>query len=322
MDVLRRAFHDISVGYSRGKIFGKTAFVKHLNYSDQIQNDQKRTEFFDQALAQGLFTNQQKIESLNKQDLWTDKDEKGLNDIKKMINELVDGKKRNMNMPSLVANYNKMIITEEEKFDEKNSRKVRLIGLTCESYADRELNDYYIYTNLFANEQLTTPLFSEFEFDYFTEESMILLTQEYNKIIEVSSDQNIKKLAMQSFFQNYFALTGDNFSQFFGKPIASLTFFQVRLISYGSHFRNIYSTHDVGKFPANVRDNPDLLMDYASTVDKSKKEMQEKGAYDEDAITVGMKKEDSKVLGINSKNRLAEEINKSGGNVIDWAMKR
>jgi hypothetical protein len=147
------------------------------------------------------------------------------------------------------------------------------------------------------------------------------LITDYNAAMEGCSTQNIKKLAMQGFFQEYFSLTGENISQFFGRPICQMTFMQVKLLSYGRHFGSIYQNNDLSKFPKNVLEDPDLLTDYAMAAAKGKEEMQKQGAYDEGTVVVGAKKEDAKVLGVKSGGSVVADIMKNGGNFMDWAAK-
>ena len=135
---------------------------------------------------------------------------------------------------------------------EKLTEKARLLGLTCESYAERQLNDYYIFMNLFSNKELSEPLFPHEEFDYFDDAKVTQIVADYNAALEPCSDYYIKKLAMEPFFQNYLNITGENLYFFFAKPISSLTFFQVRLLNHGQHFRSIYQNNDISKFPKNV----------------------------------------------------------------------
>lgn len=318
MDHLRRAFHDISVGYTRGHVLGKPCYIKHLAYADQVGFDAKRDEFYAEARAAGTQSNEERLQSLRDQGLWNDVMEKEIADSKLMLDGLYEGKKANMKMPSMVKGYAVQIEREEKIYEEKLAKKRQLLGLTCESYAEQELNDFYIYSNLFEDEKLIQPASALADFDWFTGSELGNLIRDYNVLMDVCSGQNIKKLAMQLFFQEYFGLVGDNLTQFFGKPICQLTFFQVKLLNYGAHFRNIYQNNDVSKFPTNVLEDPDLLSDYASAAAKGKQEMQKQGAYDEGAIVVGMKKEDEKVLGIKGQTSLAAQIAKSGGNVVDF----
>lgn len=318
MDALRRAFNDVTVGYSRTTLMGKTAYIKHLSYADQVENDLKRDEYYNEAREQGLSTADQKLATLIEGGQWSPAKEKEIAASKAYIIDLIEGKRKMMNMPSMVESYNGKIKAEEKVYAERVVAKQVLLGLTCESYADRQLNDWYIYTNLFADKALMTPFFTENEFDYLTEPEMDVVGKTYNVAMEGCGEAALKKLTIQPFFQNYFGLVGDNLGQFFGKPIAQLTFFQIRLLSLGAHFRHIFSSHDTSKFPANVREDPDLLTDYANAARKGKEEMEKQGAYDDDAIVIGAKKEDSDVLGVKTNPGLATQIAKNGGNMVEW----
>jgi hypothetical protein len=322
MDALRRAFNDVTLGYSRETLMGRTVYIKHLGYGDQVENDTKRDEYFNEARTQGLSTAEQKIVALIERGDWSEAKEKEIKACKTQIENLIEGKKKNMKMPSLVKNYTEQIKKEEVLYTQRLTAKINALGLTCESYADRLLNDWYIYTNLFADKALTIPFFTQEEFDYITEPDMDVVAKTYNVAMEICGEPNLKKLTIQPFFQNYFGLTGDNLSQFFGKPIAQLTFFQIRVLSLGAHFRHIFSSHDTSKFPEDVRNDPDLLTDYAAAANKGKEEMEKQGAYDEDSIVVGGKKEDTDVLGVKTNPGLASQIAKDGGNVVEWMRKR
>lgn len=322
MDIIRRGFNDITAGFSRSSILGRPVFIKHLNYSDQMDCDRVRETFYKEAQADGIFTNEEKLKDLKDQGAWSDAKEKEIADIQLMIQSMIDSKKHNAKMPSLVQKYNQQIKDEEVKLAVKLMEKNRLLGLTCESYSERQVNDHYIFVNLFANKELSEPLFPRDEFDYFDDDKVAQIVKDYNLALEPCTEFNIKKLAMEPFFQNYLNITGENLYFFFGKPIANLTFYQVRLLNQGQHFRSIYQNHDTSKFPKNVMADPDLFSDYANSAANAKKDMEEKGAYDSDAINIGVNREDAKVLGIKTQENLAEQIAKKGGNVIEWAMQR
>ncbi len=131
------------------------------------------------------------------------------------------------------------------------------------------------------------------------------------------SIQGIKKLAMQPFFQEYLALVGDRLADFFGKPIAQLTFFQVKLLSFGRFYLNIYQNHDTSKFSKDVMDDPDLFADYAMAAAKGKEELQKQGAGSPDTVVLGVNKEDSKAMGVKTQNSFIADMARKGGNVLD-----
>ncbi len=322
MDLLRQAFRDIAAGHTRGLILGKHAYIRHLSYADQIGFDQKREEFFEEARAADLPTDELKLVTLRKQRLWDDQKENELAAAKQLIIDLHEGKRKNAHMPSMVAGYMKRIEEAEKDYETKMLTKRRLLELTCEVFAERCVNDYYIMSNLFKDPALADPLFPEEEFDHITNDEVSLIVQDYNGATAGCSEQNVKKLAMQPFFQKYFQLAGDNLTQFFGKPICALTFHQIDLLRWGAHFRNIYGSHDVAGWDKKVLADPDLLTEYANSVTEGKQKMQDQGAYNEGTVVLGAKKEDAKALGLTQQPNMVAEVMKHGGSVTDWLAKR
>lgn len=309
MDSLRRAFRDISAGYTRGTILGRPAVIKHLSHSDQIDLDDKREEFYEFARSNGAKTDEERLKEAIKSGQWSGEKERELARAKTYIEELYEGKKKNVNNPSMVKAYMDKIEQAKKEYEQKQMDKRMVLGRTCEVYAEEEINDYYILYNLFKDIDLRIPLFRVEDLDYVPEKDMSQISNDYRKAMEPCSDKGVKKLAMQGFFQRYFQICQDDFTSFFGVPICRLTFNQVDLIRWGSHFKGLYSKHDVSKWPKNVLDDPDLMIEYASSVDEKRRELEEKGANDADTMVIGMKDEDAKVTGVKSHNPIQKIAN-------------
>lgn len=311
-DTLRKTLRDISAGCTSATIAGHPCFIRHLSYAHQIGLEDKREEFFQQAKKEGLPTNDEKIVIVKKQGFWSDQKEIELDQARQAINDLVEGKRKNANMPSLVALYVKQIDEAEKTFIAKEMEKRRLLELTCEVFADQSVNDYYIISNLFSDKEMQKPLFTEDEFDWFRDDKVTAITKDYNEAMEGCSERNLKKLAMQGFFQRYFQLAGDDLTAFFGKPICELTNYQVDLLRHGANFRNIYQQHDISTFPKDALEDPDLLIDHANAITKGKQEMADRGANDPHTTVVGMKKEDRIALGVAKNTAPMNEMFKFG----------
>ena len=322
MDLLRKGFRDIARGYSSGYILCKEAFIRHMSHHEQIEQDDKREEFFNHARKQGLQTNDEKLKELIKNGFWSEEKEKQLNNSKEVLLGLYEGKRNNVKMPSAVKDYMKLIEAEEKVYNEKMHEKRAMLGLTCEVYAERNLNDFYIISNIFKDKELKTPFFQVEDIDFMADSDIAGIITEFNSILECCSDVNIRKMTMQPFFQNYFFLVGDNLIDFFGKPICDLTFFQVSLIRQAQRIKSIYTNFDVSKWPKDVLENPDLFIDYADAVQNSKKEAEEQGAFDGESVTVGMKTEDSQVLGIKTANDIAKKAQNSNMSFLDFLTKK
>lgn len=322
MDTLRRAFRDIAAGHTHSAILGRPAFIRHLSYSDQVDFDATRDQFFNTAKSDGLDTDETRLAYLKKTGEWSDAKERELETARVYVLELEEGKRKHANMPSMVKSLLKQIEDAKKEYETKVMERRRLLGLTCEVYADRELSDHSIVTSLYKDPTLTAPLFDATEFDYFSDQTVNQIVADYNTAVEGCSEKNVKRLAMQPFFQRYFQLAGDDLAAFFGRPICALTFFQCDLLRWGSHFKHIYGTHDVSVFPKNVLEDPDLLTDYATAAAKGKETMAQQGAFEEGAIVMGMKKEDAKAIGIQQVNPMDAITKQFGGNVMEWAASR
>lgn len=323
MDLLRRAFRDISAGHTAGTVLSRPCHIRHLSHADQIDIDTKRQEFLDEAKREGWLTEDEKLAILKKQDLWSDAKETEVAQLRQTVIDLTESKRKNATLyPSMIASLVKQIAEAEHSLEVKLFERRQLLGQTCEFYADRSINDHYIMANLFADPALKEPFFRNGEFDYLRDEAISDIVRDYNRSMEGCTEHNIKKLAMQPFFQRYFGLVGDNLTQFFDRAVCNLTFYQVDLLRYGAHFRHIYSSHDVASFPKNVLEDPDLLTDYTSAAAKTKESLEKQGAFDEGAVVLGMKKEDAKATGVQNQPNFMNEVMKSGGNVIDYLSKR
>jgi hypothetical protein len=319
-DLLRKSFSDIAVGYSHGIVLGKTCYVRHLSYHSQIGYERKREDFYNEGKRSGLLTDAERLTQIKGNGEWDEAKDKLLANSKIVLEGLITTKSRAKH-PSMIAGLSRQIKEEEDKINKIDLERALLMGLTCEVYADRELNDYYIFTNLFSDTSLTAPVFSDDEFSYLSNDDMSKICDSYNTSLAGCSDKSIKKLAMMPFFQKYFSLVGEDISSFFGKPICQLTFYQVDLLRYASQFRHIFQNNDTSNWPKHVFDDPDMLMDYATTVAKGREDAQKQGAYDEGSVVLGAKPEDAKALGLKTRNSLAKDIVQSGGNVLDFFSK-
>lgn len=311
-DGLRRAFRDITAGSTAAVIATRPCFIRHLCYADQIGIEDKREAFLQEAKAAGLPTNVEKLALLRTQGLWTDQMDLELAQAAEQVPALITAKKNLANMPSLVTHYVKLIAEAEKAYEDKELAKRRLLELTCEVYADRCVNDHYIIVNLFADQQMTRPLFTDEEFGWFRDEAVSAIVADYNAAMESCSPRNLKRLAMQPFFQRPFQLVGDDLSSLFGKPIALLTDYQIDLLRYGAHFRSIYAQHDVSTFPPEALNDPDLMTDHAMAVTKGKEEMQQKGVNETGTSVMGLKGQDSRALGVANSPRAMQEMVKFG----------
>jgi len=123
---------------------------------------------------------------------------------------------------------------------------------------------------------------------------MFELMDIYIEYIKQFSITNIKKIAISQFFTSYFYISEDNFN-FFHKPLYTLTFNQVNLISYGSYFKSLMAS--IGdSITEEMRTNPEKLEEFANRKNNAKSSGAEsKNGY---KMVIGAtEKDDGAVLG-------------------------
>jgi hypothetical protein len=318
--LLRKAFSDISRGYSVAFFKGEKLFIKHLSHHEQVDLDVIHKTFKEEGVREGLPTEQYMLEQLEKEGVWTKKDDEELESFNKTIERLVMGKKI-IYLKSELDRQNKYIEEEQNKFYKKKSQKDRLLGLTAEAFAEKKVNEHYIVESFYLDANFQKRYLSDDYFDNLSEHQMQEIVALYNTEIDVVSDKNIKRLAIQDFFQAYWSLSAENLYNFFGKPICDLTYFQIKLGSYGRTFKGILEKADT--FPEDVREDPDKLLDYVRTGQNAKERMEaasvgsDKEASGDGTVAstlFGAEKEELKAIGLESDpgtTSLSKELKKN-----------
>lgn len=292
--VLRQVFLDVCNGYSTVSLNGKQLFVKHLTHKDHLHFDDVYEAALKEAVDGGILKEKDRLEYLKKDGLWSDKQEAEIEQKKYYIQQLENGKK-NLRYPSQLESQIKVMKAEEEILKKLEGKRTELIGMTAEGYAIKIQTDHYMLLSFFTDKELTKPLFTPEEFDSIDESDFEKLIFLYSGESIKCSDFNIKKLSFQDYFISYFYLCGEDLSQFFGKPISTLTFYQLKLISYGRYFKNLLDGVTLSNLPQHIVDNPDELVNYLSAM-KNGQESVNKNNHANVSL-VGATKEDIKVLG-------------------------
>lgn len=270
--LLRKAFSDISRGYSVVFLEGKKLYIKHLSHHEQVDLDVLYKSFFDEGIKEGLNTEAQVTARLREEGVWKDEDEKELADSKSVIERLVAGKKV-IYMKSDLERQNEEIKKEEQKYAQKLNLKHKLLGLTAEAFAEKKINEHYIMESIFWDAQCTKKYLTDDLFEEMTDKTLHDIIQFYNTEMDVVSDKHIKHLALQDFFQIYWNLSGEDLYSFYGKAVCELTYFQVKLGSFARTFKHILEKAD--SLPEDIRSDPDKILDYVRTSENAKEKMEQ-----------------------------------------------
>jgi len=310
----RKIFRDVVQGFTKVFHGEELIFIKHLTTHDQVNLEDIEENFFNKAQARGLKTEQESLDQIIKDELWTREDEQFLSTQKSYVENLYKGKSQ-LILKSQIDNQERLINTELKKLDEKINEKNELLGETCEKYSKKRANDYYIMTSFYSDEKLTTKLYEEKEFDDVGYSRLSELVNIHNEHFSVFSEDNIQKTILEDFFFPFMSFSEDTM-QFFGKPVCELTNHQVKLIIFARIFKSIFDNNE--NIPEKIRKDPKALIDFASTSNTGKEELdrhEEKGGA---TTVVGATKEDYEYMGVNPVKAeggvsLHEKAKKKGG---------
>ncbi len=310
----RALYSQILKGYSSSPYKKNDLFMRHLSEADIGFVSEKRNKYLEDAKAKGLPTEEEKLEILNEQDIWTNKEEEG---IKKLEEELSTQEQtlKNLIIKSQKQILNSKILINRKKLAEKLKEKKEALDLTCEEYGERKSQEEIVYYNFFKDKDFKTKYFSEEEFDELPQIELHFLMAIHIESQVSFAHENIKRVAAFPFFLNSFFICNDDPLQFYGKPVVELTMNQVSLFSIGKYFKAMLSKSEAE--PPETEDVDELIEWFESTMSKEAlaKQMEDKQA----STVVGASKEDLKgvidtSMGVNL-GKQAAKIRKETGKV-------
>lgn len=316
---IRLLFIDILKGYSEVYYRNNKIYFKHNTSFDSGDIDSKRQEFIRKAKNNGLPTEKEKEAYLIAEKLWSKEKNEEIQRIKSYISNLKTTKSklfRNEEIDSI----NKQINEQNLKLIELVSERKELLGFTVEDYANKKVNEYYMYNSLYKDKNLNERYFSEGDFDELENKDISEIIEIYNNINKDFSEKNLKKIALSSFYLSLYNMCEDNPYYLYGKPIIYLTFYQVEVFSYSRYFRNALS--EAKHKPADeLYEDPDKLIDWLES-SKNVEEVLNKNSIKENKKSegavgtsiIGAKKEDLAKIGADEKGvSLHNEALKKGG---------
>lgn len=313
----QRVYKDILNGFSVIEFEEETLYVKHLSDLDHGWIQEYKKNCYSQAKKRGVLTEEQKIDSLIEQELWSRKKSERVSSLLEEVANLTTTK-RKLVLKSQIKQIQKNIDELEKELNELTQEKAELIGVTCENYADKKVNERYIFYCLFKDEELKEQKYTEEEFDELEENTLIkIISINNNKLAEMGQD-NIKKISACPFFLNSLMICKNNPFTFFGKPVVKLTNFQQELFSTGQRYRSVIENS--GKIPPDSTSLKAMVSWYEDTIigESSKT----KGGENTSGQTVfGADKEELKALTASADdgravvdlNEKADQMLKEGG---------
>ena len=300
---LKLVFADVLKGYTkiRSEHLGENdLYIKHLNLFDNIQTDRNYTDALALAKRKELPTEEEQKEYLLKENLWGEKQEKRLKELKNFITSLRATKSK-MFLKSQIDLLKKEIEESEQELNALTMEKAELIGFTAERYANKRSNEMYIQNAVYKDSQFKELALDDDAFNHMSDQDLSELTSDYNEATLHVTLENLKKISLMPFFCNYYYLCDDNPQIFYGKPVVDLTFFQAELFAFGRYFKSIAQEAKASP-PDDIRHDPDKLIEFyemRKNADEAMEKLEGKSGGKSGASSlVGATKDDLDAIGV------------------------
>ena len=210
-----------------------------LNIMDKMESRKilNKKEFYKQkALNDGLELEKDIINRLYEEKLWTEEEEKVVQDKIKFIEKLKMGTSQ-IKLPSKRKEHRELIKLEEDRLRELEKERSSLVGLSAEKFADQRVNKDFFYEITYTDEDFKKPAFENLDYEELSKEMQILGAQQ--TFFEKFSEVNLSRAALSEFYASFLPYSEDPIA-IFGKPLKDLTNYQMKLLSYGRTFLNIF----------------------------------------------------------------------------------
>lgn len=295
-DLYRKIFRDIVKGRSDVSIEGSKYYIKHLSAIDQVDIDEIKETYYDQALSRGIPNQEEILADLQKDGTWTNKDE---NEIKTQENfiEQLQKNKTQLVLKSQIDKQNQSIQEARKTIDKLHQKRSELIGVNAEDYSEKRANDFYIIKSFYSDADCVEPLFPEEKnYNQLYADEVAYYINCYNKTFKLFEELKIQEMILQDFYYIYFPFSDDTVG-FFGKPVVELTYNQLKLIVYTKIFKNIFENNK--HIPEKIKKDPQALLDYGSISDDAKQKVKDRMSDDKDGTTLfGATDEDFEYAGL------------------------
>tara|TARA_B110000483_G_scaffold97704_1_gene119929 strand:- start:11827 stop:12801 length:975 start_codon:yes stop_codon:yes gene_type:complete len=286
-------------------------YLKHLSQFEQREVLSQSKIFEKEGLSKGLPSEKQGLREIINQDMWSLENENLIETLKKEIDDL----KQTSAQTFLPSQQKKILDQSRKKEDELsilNNEKTQLIGLTSEKYARNKVQKTIINKILFYDREFKKGVYE----DLYLNENMkeVELFELQKDFFEKFEDSKISEAVLSDYFSMYLPFCEDVMGVF-GKPLADLTSYQLKLISFGRYFLNIFKNSQK-EIPDNVAKDPELLISFYQN-QKNERSKTRAQSSEGGSAYFGASKEDIEDIKLNDERAidLTEEVKKQGGSL-------
>ena len=130
----------------------------------------------------------------------------------------------------------------KESLDSLIVEKKNLVGLTIDTFVNRQRSDYTIYNSFYKDRKCSKKIWDKDEWEELEFEELYDYIEEYNTLFDYLDHDHIQMIATQPYFLNKFFIANGDPMIFFGKPAILLTQYQTELMARGRTFKSIFLT--------------------------------------------------------------------------------
>ena len=286
-------------------------YLKHLSQFEQREVLSQSKIFEKEGVSKGLPTEEEGLREIIDQEMWSLENE----NLIKTLKEEIDNLKQISTQTFLPSQQKKILDQSKEKGDELSileNEKTQLIGLTSEKYARNKVQKTIINKILFYDREFKKGVYE----DLYLNENMkeVELFELQKDFFEKFEDSKISEAVLSDYFSMYLPFCEDVMGVF-GKPLADLTSYQLKLISFGRYFLNIFKNSQK-EIPDNVAKDPELLISFYQN-QKNERSKTRAQSSEGGSAYFGASKEDIEDIKLNDERAidLTEEVKKQGGSL-------
>jgi len=301
---LKIIYFDVLNGYTKieNTVLGKSLYVKHLNVFDSINSDKEYKYNFNKSKGLGIPTEEDQSKYLRDEGLWNEEKDGEITELTMTLRNLEETKSQ-LFLKSQIESIKEEIIETTNKISRLNHEKSQLMGMTAEIYASKKANEGFMLKVLYDDKEFKQPALPQERYDELSDQKLNELMAQYTIKTKNLSMDELRKIAISTFFVNFFYLSEDNPYTFYGKPVVDLTYYQSELFALGRYFKHLASEAKV-KPPPEIADDPEKLIEFYETrrnaeefMEKNEARMKHEGAGG--TSIVGATQEDLKAMGLN-----------------------
>lgn len=260
LQLSRKIYKDIILGYTQCKYKNKIIFLKHLSELELGESNEVYLEEYRSAIDRKLLSEKEKMQMLIEKSIWSSEKEKRISELENNTSRLNDTKNK-LIIKSQIQDINNQIQKLNEELSCLKKEREELVGLTAEIYAVRKANEYVIYLSFYDDYRSKNKHFNSY--DYFKDmdaEELMEYFLVYKNYVDNFNTKNLKKVAVSPFFINMFFLSEDSIFNFYGKSLVSLTQHQIDLYTIGKNYKS--NLIKINKSPPREYKNLQELVDW------------------------------------------------------------